>query len=52
MIILGHISLKIFDLIIAVGEKQSIDMPSINMWQTTFDANDFAQGRGHRHDHA
>lgn len=38
MIILGHISLKVFDLIVAVAGKQlPLDVPAIYMWQTTFD---------------
>jgi glucose/mannose transport system permease protein len=38
LIILGHISLKVFDLIIAVAGKQlPLDVPAIYMWQTTFD---------------
>jgi glucose/mannose transport system permease protein len=38
MIILGHISLKVFDLIIAVAGKQlALDVPAVYMWQTTFD---------------
>jgi glucose/mannose transport system permease protein len=45
MIILGHMSLKTFDLIIAVAGKQlPLDMPSINMWQTTFDAHLYGSG--------
>ena len=37
IIILGHISLKVFDLIIAVAGKQyPLDVPAIYMWQTTF----------------
>jgi glucose/mannose transport system permease protein len=45
LVILGHISLKVFDLIIAVAGKQiQLDVPAINMWQTTFDANDFGMG--------
>lgn len=46
MIILGHISLKIFDLVYVMGggENLYIDMPSINMWFTTFRAGDFAKG--------
>jgi glucose/mannose transport system permease protein len=36
VIILGHISLKVFDLIIAVAGKQlPLDVPAIYMWQTT-----------------
>ena len=46
MIILGHISLKIFDLVYVMGggDNLFIDMPSINMWFTTFRAGDFAKG--------
>jgi glucose/mannose transport system permease protein len=46
MIILGHISLKIFDLVYTMGGGGilQIDMPGINMFQTTFRANDFARG--------
>ena len=38
MIILGHISLKIFDLVYALagGDNRYVDMPGINMWFTTF----------------
>jgi glucose/mannose transport system permease protein len=45
VIILGHISLKIFDLIIALSGKQlALDVPAIYMWTTTFDANNFSRG--------
>jgi glucose/mannose transport system permease protein len=45
MIILGHISLKVFDLIIAIAGKQvALDVPSIYMWTTTFDGNFFGRG--------
>jgi len=45
MIILGHISLKVFDLIIATAGKQvALDVPSIYMWQTTFDGYFFGRG--------
>ena len=45
MIILGHISLKVFDLIIATAGKQiALDVPSIYMWQTTFDGYFFSRG--------
>lgn len=45
LIILGHISLKVFDLIISVAGKQvALDVPSIYMWTTTFDGNFFARG--------
>ena len=45
MIILGHHSLKVFDLIIAVAGKQiPLDVPAIYMWQTTFDGYFFGRG--------
>jgi glucose/mannose transport system permease protein len=45
MIILGHISLKVFDLIIAIAGKQIIlDVPAVYMWQVTFDGHFFARG--------
>ncbi len=45
VIILGHISLKIFDLIIAMtGRQVALDVPAIYMWTTTFDANNFNRG--------
>jgi len=45
LIILGHMSLKVFDLIIAVAGKQiPLDVPSIYMWQTTFDGLFYARG--------
>lgn len=45
IIILGHISLKIFDLIVALsGKNIALDVPAIYMWTTTFDANNFARG--------
>lgn len=45
VIILGHISLKIFDLIVAMSGKDiRLDVPSIYMWTTTFDGNNFARG--------
>jgi glucose/mannose transport system permease protein len=45
VIILGHISLKIFDLIIALsGKSLALDVPAIYMWTTTFDANNFNRG--------
>ena len=45
LIILGHMSLKVFDLILAVAGKQlALDVPSIYMWQTTFDGNFYGQG--------
>lgn len=46
MIILGHISLKIFDLVYTMGggDNRYIDMPGINMFFTTFRSNEFGQG--------
>ncbi|HTP01457.1 MAG TPA: sugar ABC transporter permease [Anaerolineales bacterium] len=45
VIILGHMSLKIFDLIVALGHKDlRIDVPGIYMWTTTFDGTRYAQG--------
>ncbi len=47
VIILGHISLKIFDLIMAMtgpGAGFSTDVPAYFMYDTTFRGNKFAQG--------
>ena len=45
VIILGHMSLKIFDLIVALGRKDiRLDVPGIYMWTTTFDGTNYAQG--------
>jgi glucose/mannose transport system permease protein len=45
MIILGHISLKVFDLIVAVSGKQIItDVPAVFMWVAVFDSHDPAKG--------
>jgi glucose/mannose transport system permease protein len=45
VIILGHMSLKIFDLIVALGHKDiRVDVPGIYMWTTTFDGTNYAQG--------
>lgn len=45
VIILGHMSLKIFDLIVALGNQAiSLDVPGIYMWRTTFDGTNYAQG--------
>ncbi|RJL32849.1 sugar ABC transporter permease [Bailinhaonella thermotolerans] len=45
LIILGHISLKIFDLVVAIATKQIIaDVPAVYMWVMTFDAHDPAKG--------
>lgn len=45
VIILGHMSLKIFDLIVALGNKDiRLDVPGIYMWTTTFDGTNYAKG--------
>jgi glucose/mannose transport system permease protein len=47
IIILAHLSLKIYDLVIAMGGKGPgfvKDMPAVNMWETTFAESRFAQG--------
>lgn len=46
MIILGHISLKIFDLIFAMAgaDHAPTDVPALLMFMTTFRANQFAEG--------
>jgi len=47
VIILGHIALKIFDLVVAMtgpGIGFSTDVPAYFMWDTTFQSNRFAQG--------
>jgi glucose/mannose transport system permease protein len=45
VIILAHMSLKIFDLIVALGKGDiRLDVPGIYMWTTTFSGNNYAQG--------
>ncbi len=47
IIILAHISLKIYDLVVAMGgEGQGFvkEVPALNMWDTTFGQARFAQG--------
>jgi glucose/mannose transport system permease protein len=49
VIVLGHVSLKIFDLVIAIAGPQggpafSSDVPANFMFQTVFQANRFAEG--------
>jgi glucose/mannose transport system permease protein len=45
-IILGHISLKIFDLVyvMAGGNNNKVDVPGINVYLTSFQANNFSMG--------
>jgi glucose/mannose transport system permease protein len=45
LIILGHISVKVFDLVVAIGGKQLITQtPAVYMWILIFDARDYAKG--------
>ncbi len=47
VIVLGHISLKIFDLVVSMtgsGPAFATDVPALFMWDTTFRGNNFAQG--------
>jgi glucose/mannose transport system permease protein len=45
LIILGHISIKVFDLIVAIGGKQLITQtPAVYMWILIYDARDYAAG--------
>lgn len=45
IIILGHTSLKIFDLIVAISQNNiALDVPGVYMWRTTFDGNNYGQG--------
>lgn len=47
VIILGHTSLKIYDLVVAMtgpGPGFSTDVPAYFMWETTFEGNHFSRG--------
>jgi len=47
VIVVGHIALKIYDLVVAMtgpGIGFSCDVPAYFMWDTTFQSNRFAQG--------
>jgi glucose/mannose transport system permease protein len=45
VIILGHISLKIFDLIVAISQNSiALDVPGVYMWRATFDGNNYGRG--------
>jgi glucose/mannose transport system permease protein len=45
VIIMGHISIKVFDLIVAIGGKQLItQVPAVYMWIQIYDAQDYAKG--------
>lgn len=45
VIVLGHTSLKIFDLIVAISQNNiTLDVPSVYMWRTTFDGTNYASG--------
>jgi len=45
LIILGHISIKVFDLIVAIGGKQLVtQVPAVYMWIQIYNARDYAKG--------
>jgi len=45
LIILGHISIKVFDLIVAIAGKQIVaEVPAVYMWVLIYDARDYAKG--------
>src|ERR671931_1774528 len=45
LIILGHISVKVFDLIFAIGSKNLIsEVPAVYMWVLIYEAGDYAKG--------
>ena len=45
LIIIGHISIKVFDLIVAIGGKQIVtEVPAIYMWVLIYDSRDYAKG--------
>lgn len=48
VVTLGHVSLKVFDLVMAItqegGQGYSADVPALNMWYTAFRALRFARG--------
>jgi glucose/mannose transport system permease protein len=45
LIILGHISIKVFDLVVAIGGKQLVTQtPAVYMWILIYDAQDYAKG--------
>jgi glucose/mannose transport system permease protein len=45
LIILGHISIKVFDLIVAIGGKQLVTQtPAVYMWILIYDSRDYAKG--------
>ena len=49
VIILGHISIKVFDLIVAIGGKQLITQtPAVYMWILIYDAQRLREGRRDR----
>ncbi len=45
LIILGHISMKVFDLIVGISGKSYVtDVLAVYMWQVTFDITNYAKG--------
>jgi glucose/mannose transport system permease protein len=45
LIIIGHISIKVFDLMVAIGGKQWFTQtPAVYMWIQIYDSSDYAKG--------
>jgi glucose/mannose transport system permease protein len=45
LIIMGHISIKVFDLVFAIGSKNLIsEVPAVYMWVLIYEAQDYAKG--------
>jgi glucose/mannose transport system permease protein len=45
LIIMGHISIKVFDLVFAIGSKNLVsEVPAVYMWVLIYEAQDFAKG--------
>jgi glucose/mannose transport system permease protein len=45
LIIMGHISVKVFDLVFAIGSKNLIsEVPAVYMWVLIYEAQDYAKG--------
>ncbi len=45
LIIIGHISIKVFDLVVAIGGKQFlVQTPAVYMWILIYDSSDYAKG--------
>jgi glucose/mannose transport system permease protein len=45
LIILGHVSMKMFDLIVGInGKTYGTQVVAVYMWEATFDSSDLAKG--------